>query len=754
MAEENLRWSVYEHPQQGFRAIQARYVDYKALLLGPVWALLNGLLVLGVGLLVMEMAAIAALYYWSKLFLVPLLWVHAYAGIGSCRLIGRSLKEDGWTYRGDVNAPTDITAAARVKSGQLEAKLEPLALDLVPGSIKPVFGIVSLTWQASMRYRVFWVMVAMLVLNVLILPLILKGDGSAKGMVNVLLTYTMAVVFLLLGATTLWLGCGSIAGDVAGCQMQLLTTKPIPRWQIWLGKWLGIMSFNAALLFLSGASIYGMVYYRVDSFADDRLAELRMKPGDEIEKMSRIVYDTAGVPRWFMRPWAQQKVHDWTVKLEEDMGLGSEERVKELAEMTPVKKYQAFKKAYEDSKQNGNSRMGPDWLAEELRKMLAEKEMELVKTQFLAGRASVKPDLSEVQKSLDEYAPTLFLRHVKENMPVVDPGIVGKQTLSITEVPDFCNRVTQVLSKHLENLQNNKVNFDPSKASFYSNGDVWWENTYDLAKVFTEQVAGNNKVDWVFHLPEVKYLPPLEPITLRFRLEGFVASPDEKRRETAQIAIQDNLYPFLVEFGDTAIEDRLTVRTYHDYFVYPSSFDDEGKLTVRFTNLGQVPLSIPFWKGDLELLYQESGFGVNFIRSMAIIFCWLGILGAMGLAMASFMDFPMASFACIGLLVISLFTGLMQEVVDDGGLRQTFSHGKRNTTWMDKPSLIAFKVLSTIISPLKDYSPITSLSEGRSVTWGNLGWAYLTVWGIGGGFFVLFGTFVFERRELALHGKE
>jgi hypothetical protein len=73
---------------------------------------------------------------------------------------------------------------------------------------------------------------------------------------------------------------------------------------------------------------------------------------------------------------------------------------------------------------------------------------------------------------------------------------------------------------------------------------------------------------------------------------------------------------------------------------------------------------------------------------------------------------------------------------------------------MDQPSLIAFKVLSTIIGPLKDYSPITSLSEGRSVTWGNLGWCYLTVWGIGGGIFAVFGMFVFERRELALHGKE
>jgi hypothetical protein len=73
---------------------------------------------------------------------------------------------------------------------------------------------------------------------------------------------------------------------------------------------------------------------------------------------------------------------------------------------------------------------------------------------------------------------------------------------------------------------------------------------------------------------------------------------------------------------------------------------------------------------------------------------------------------------------------------------------------MDWFAVATFKVLTTLISPLKDYSPITSLSEGRSITWGMLGKAYLVVWGLGGGIFVAFGMGVFSQRELALHGKE
>lgn len=44
--------------------------------------------------------------------------------------------------------------------------------------------------------------------------------------------------------------------------MQMVAVKPIARWQIWLGKWLGIVSLNLALLVLSGASVYGLLLWR------------------------------------------------------------------------------------------------------------------------------------------------------------------------------------------------------------------------------------------------------------------------------------------------------------------------------------------------------------------------------------------------------------------------------------------------------------------------------------------------------------
>ncbi len=76
------------------------------------------------------------------------------------------------------------------------------------------------------------------------------------------MTYTLSAITALLGLSTLWLSCGTLARDIEECQIQVVATKPIARWQIWIGKWLGIVSLNAALLAISGACVYGLLQWR------------------------------------------------------------------------------------------------------------------------------------------------------------------------------------------------------------------------------------------------------------------------------------------------------------------------------------------------------------------------------------------------------------------------------------------------------------------------------------------------------------
>src|SRR5580698_1828227 len=141
--------------------------------------------------------------------------------------------------------------------------------------MQKILAIAWLTWKAAMRFRLFTVIAVFLVLAVVGLPLIVKDDGTPEGFTQIILTYTLSAVTTLLGISTLWLSCGTLARDIEECQIQVIATKPIARWQIWLGKWLGLASLNAALLILAGGCIYGMLQWRASKLPAQEQTDLR-----------------------------------------------------------------------------------------------------------------------------------------------------------------------------------------------------------------------------------------------------------------------------------------------------------------------------------------------------------------------------------------------------------------------------------------------------------------------------------------------
>jgi hypothetical protein len=138
-----------------------------------------------------------------------------------------------------------------------------------------ILAIAWLTWKAALRFKLFLVIAVLLILAVVGLPLVIKDDGTAQGFTQIILTYTLTAITALLGISTLWLSCGTLARDIEECQIQVVATKPIARWQIWLGKWLGIVTLNAALLAISGACVYGLLQWRATKLPADEQKNLR-----------------------------------------------------------------------------------------------------------------------------------------------------------------------------------------------------------------------------------------------------------------------------------------------------------------------------------------------------------------------------------------------------------------------------------------------------------------------------------------------
>jgi hypothetical protein len=128
--------------------------------------------------------------------------------------------------------------------------------------MRRLLAITGLTWKAAFRFRLFLVIAVLLLGAVVGLPLLIKDDGTARGFTQILLTYTLSVIATLLGLSTLWLACGTLARDIDECQIQMVAVKPVARWQIWLGKWLGIVTLNAALLAIAGTGVYALLQWR------------------------------------------------------------------------------------------------------------------------------------------------------------------------------------------------------------------------------------------------------------------------------------------------------------------------------------------------------------------------------------------------------------------------------------------------------------------------------------------------------------
>ena len=95
-----------------------------------------------------------------------------------------------------------------------------------------LLAITGLTWKAAFRFRLFLVIAVLLLTSVVALPILIKDDGTARGFTQILLTYTLTTITALLGLSTLWLSCGTLARDIEECQMQMVAVKPVARWQI------------------------------------------------------------------------------------------------------------------------------------------------------------------------------------------------------------------------------------------------------------------------------------------------------------------------------------------------------------------------------------------------------------------------------------------------------------------------------------------------------------------------------------------
>jgi hypothetical protein len=454
--------------------------------------------------------------------------------------------------------------------------------------MKKLLAIAVLTWKAAFRFRLFLVLAILLLAAVVGLPILIKDDGTARGFTQILLTYTLSVITAFLGLSTLWLACGTLARDIEECQMQMVVVKPIARWQIWLGKWLGIMSLNAALLALSGGSVYGLLEWRATKLPPEQQAILR----------NEVLVSRASIKE---------------ESLEKDIVAEAEKLLQERLKKNPVS----------------------------------------------------TADVGEVRKQIRE--------QVRAQFQVVPPG-----------------------------------------------GPRPWFIDLGLAK--------NSLRD--------------QPLYLRVKFNAAEKSPSGTFRAFWQVGVPETPQIWRDQMS-------LAPETFHEFQIPANLFDEKGVLTILFFNPNDTALLFPLEDG-LEVLYRQGGFGLNYVRGLGIIYCWMALLTTLGLASASLLSFPVAAFLSLGILTIGLSSGTLSNAVTEGTVMgYNEESGASGHSVIDVVAIPVFSALLKLINLVKDFSPIDALSTGRSITWGQLGLALTHIVLLFCGFVGLVGVVIFNRRELA-----
>ncbi|MCF7669908.1 MAG: hypothetical protein K9N48_09065, partial [Verrucomicrobia bacterium] len=193
----------------------------------------------------------------------------------------------------------------------------------------------------------------------------------------------------------------------------------------------------------------------------------------------------------------------------------------------------------------------------------------------------------------------------------------------------------------------------------------------------------------------------------------------------------------------------LTANAFHEIRIPAGMLDNEGKLRVEVGNPNDEALMFPLDNG-IEVLYREASFGVNFIRGLLIIYFWIGLLAAVGLAAASFLSFPVAAFCSVTILILGMSTGLMSRVVSEGTvLGVNHETGEAGSSFIDWFAVPFFKAVLEVVGFAKGFSPIDALSTGTSIPWSEVGLAFFRLIMVMSGFAAALGMIIFTRRELA-----
>lgn len=124
--------------------------------------------------------------------------------------------------------------------------------------MRRIWAVSSNTIRQALRMKVAAIFLVLLLVLLPVMGFTATGDGTLKGRLQTFVSYGLSLTSLLLSLLTIIVSIYSITSDIEYRQIYTVVTKPIRRYQLILGKFLGVIVLDVALLTLFAGITYGV----------------------------------------------------------------------------------------------------------------------------------------------------------------------------------------------------------------------------------------------------------------------------------------------------------------------------------------------------------------------------------------------------------------------------------------------------------------------------------------------------------------
>ncbi|NQU10703.1 hypothetical protein HQ590_07935 [bacterium] len=253
------------------------------------------------------------------------------------------------------------------------------------------------------------------------------------------------------------------------------------------------------------------------------------------------------------------------------------------------------------------------------------------------------------------------------------------------------------------------------------------------------------KRQWVFRLPGRP--APDRPLLFRYQ---FQSSQTKDALVAGVWLVGTPAQPAQLELPQASVAGG-----HHTFSVPPTVVGEDGTLLVEYANVNREPLTVLFGPADgLQLMVYQGRFETNLVRAVLLILAQLAFLGALGVTAGALLSLPVAALTSAYLVLLIKVSGFMETVAESTtGLLGRAGPGVNAPATRAAESFLnwVLQAEAALVRPLASpVDPVELLATGGLVSWETVGWAWLTQVLLYGGILLLAGTWLFNRREIAL----